>query len=186
MTRDRTWNEIPEGGQRMNENGGGLLDYIAVLGGLVLLAVAGASFFAPVMEARLLEAQAARDIARANATRACGCGAHQRRDRHDADAAGVPRCHCALHCRRGGAGMGANCVAPPAAARARTVAGATRRTTVQRDARTATGGGDARNVGAGGTGAARASAAGSAWGGAAMRKQKPAPVGAGFHGVGGG
>ncbi len=55
-----------------DERGEGLLDYIFAIGGLVLLVIAGASFFAPVMEARLLEAQAARDIARANATMAQG------------------------------------------------------------------------------------------------------------------
>ena len=54
------------------ESGEGLLDYIAVLGGLVLLAIAGTSFAAPLVQARLLEAQAARDIARANATMAQG------------------------------------------------------------------------------------------------------------------
>jgi len=56
----------------MNENGEGPLGYIAVLGGLVLLAIAGTSFAAPLVQARLLEAQAARDIARANATMAQG------------------------------------------------------------------------------------------------------------------
>ena len=55
-----------------NERGEGLLDYVFAIGGLALLVIAGASFFAPVMEARLLEAQAARDIARANATMAQG------------------------------------------------------------------------------------------------------------------
>jgi len=56
----------------MNENGEGPLGYIAVLGGLVLLAIAGTSFAAPLVQARLLEAQAARDIARANAVMAQG------------------------------------------------------------------------------------------------------------------
>jgi len=55
-----------------DERGEGLLDYVFAIGGLVLLVIAGASFFAPIMEARLLEAQAARDIARANATMAQG------------------------------------------------------------------------------------------------------------------
>ena len=54
------------------ESGEGPLDYIAVLGGLVLLAIAGTSFAAPLVQARLLEAQAARDIARANAVMAQG------------------------------------------------------------------------------------------------------------------